>query len=35
VIRTVIPAVIMAGLVFTGLKVWTDVMADAPADASD
>jgi cytochrome c oxidase subunit 2 len=33
VIWTVIPAVIMAGLVFTGLKVWTDVMADAPADA--
>jgi cytochrome c oxidase subunit 2 len=33
IIWTVIPAVIMAGLVFTGLKVWTDVMADAPADS--
>jgi cytochrome c oxidase subunit II len=33
VIWTVVPAVIMAGLVFTGLRVWNDVMADAPADA--
>lgn len=33
VIWTVIPAVIMAGLVFTGLRVWNRVMADAPADA--
>lgn len=33
VIWTAIPAVIMAGLVFSGLKVWTDVMADAPEDS--
>jgi cytochrome c oxidase subunit II len=33
VIWTVVPAVIMAGLVFTGLRVWNKVMADAPADA--
>lgn len=32
-IWTVIPAIIMAGLVFTGLKVWTDVMAEAPEDS--
>jgi cytochrome c oxidase subunit II len=33
VIWTVVPAVIMAGLVFTGLRVWNKVMADAPANA--
>lgn len=33
VIWTVIPAIIMAGLVFTGLQVWNKVMDDAPADA--
>lgn len=33
VIWTVIPAIIMAGLVFTGLIVWNDVMADAPEDS--
>ena len=33
VIWTVIPALIMAGLVFTGLRVWNKVMADAPEDA--
>lgn len=33
VIWTVIPAIIMAGLVFTGLQVWNKVMDDAPEDA--
>lgn len=33
VIWTIVPAMIMAGLVFTGLIVWNDVMADAPEDA--
>ncbi|MCR9062460.1 MAG: cytochrome c oxidase subunit II [Cytophagales bacterium] len=33
VIWTVIPALIMAGLVFTGLRVWNKVMDDAPEDA--
>lgn len=33
VIWTVIPAIVMAGLVFTGLRVWNRVMDDAPADA--
>lgn len=33
VIWTVIPAIIMAGLVFSGLIVWNDVMADAPEDS--
>ncbi len=33
VIWTVIPALVMAGLVFTGLRVWNRVMDDAPADA--
>ncbi len=33
VIWTVVPAVIMAGLVFTGLRVWNKIMDDAPADA--
>jgi cytochrome c oxidase subunit 2 len=32
-IWTVIPALVMAGLVFTGLKVWNEVMDDAPEDA--
>jgi cytochrome c oxidase subunit II len=33
VIWTIIPAVVMAALVFTGLQTWTKIMADAPADA--
>lgn len=33
VIWTVIPALVMAGLVFSGLRVWNKVMADAPANA--
>jgi cytochrome c oxidase subunit II len=33
VIWTVIPALLMAGLVFTGLRVWNEVMGDAPEDA--
>lgn len=33
VIWTVIPALVMAGLVFTGLRVWNRVMDDAPEDA--
>lgn len=33
VIWTVIPAIIMAGLVFTGLRVWNKVMDDAPENA--
>lgn len=33
IIWTIIPAIVMAGLVFSGLRVWTKVMADAPADA--
>jgi cytochrome c oxidase subunit II len=33
VIWTIVPAIIMAGLVFTGLRVWNKVMDDAPADA--
>lgn len=33
VIWTIIPAIVMAGLVFSGLRVWNKVMADAPADA--
>jgi cytochrome c oxidase subunit II len=33
IIWTIIPAVIMAALVFTGLQTWTKIMADAPADA--
>jgi cytochrome c oxidase subunit II len=33
VIWTVVPAVIMAGLVFTGLRVWNKVMAKAPDDS--
>lgn len=33
IIWTLIPAVVMAALVFTGLKVWNKVMSDAPKDA--
>jgi cytochrome c oxidase subunit II len=33
IVWTLIPAVIMAGLVFTGLRVWNKVMSDAPKDA--
>ncbi|UBM57277.1 cytochrome c oxidase subunit II [Marinilongibacter aquaticus] len=33
VIWTVIPALVMAGLVFTGLRVWNTVMDDAPEDS--
>ena len=33
IIWTAIPAVVMAGLVFTGLQTWTAIMKDAPADA--
>lgn len=32
-IWTVIPAVVMAVLVFTGWRAWRDIMAEAPADA--
>ena len=33
IVWTLIPAVIMAGLVFSGLRVWNKVMSDAPKDA--
>lgn len=33
VVWTLIPAVVMAGLVFTGLRVWNKVMSDAPKDS--
>ena len=33
IVWTLIPAIVMAGLVFTGLKVWNNVMSDAPKDA--
>jgi|GWRWMinimDraft_12_1066020.scaffolds.fasta_scaffold00046_2 cytochrome c oxidase subunit 2 len=33
IVWTAIPAVVMAGLVFSGLKVWTKVMDEAPANA--
>ncbi|WP_341227720.1 cytochrome c oxidase subunit II [uncultured Arcticibacterium sp.] len=33
VIWTVIPAIVMAGLVFSGLRVWNKIMDDAPEDA--
>ncbi len=33
IIWTLIPALVMAGLVFTGLKAWNKIMSDAPADA--
>jgi cytochrome c oxidase subunit II len=32
-IWTAIPAVVMAVLVFTGWRAWTDIMADAPSNA--
>ncbi len=32
-IWTVVPAVIMAVMVFTGWRAWRDIMAEAPADA--
>ncbi|MFN3848698.1 MAG: cytochrome c oxidase subunit II [Spirosomataceae bacterium] len=32
-IWTLVPAVVMAGLVFTGLQVWNKTMADAPENA--
>ncbi len=33
VVWTLIPAIVMAGLVFSGLRVWNKVMSDAPKDA--
>ncbi|WP_337041550.1 cytochrome c oxidase subunit II [Emticicia sp. 17c] len=33
IVWTLIPAIVMAGLVFTGLTVWNRVMSDAPKDA--
>ncbi len=33
IIWTAIPAVVMAGLVFSGLQLWNQVMSDAPKDA--
>jgi cytochrome c oxidase subunit II len=33
VIWTAIPAVVMAGLVFSGLRVWTKIMDEAPANS--
>ncbi len=33
VIWTVIPMIVMAALVFTGYRAWTDIMSDAPQDA--
>lgn len=33
IVWTLIPAVVMAALVFTGLKVWNKVMSEAPKDA--
>lgn len=33
VIWTAVPAIIMAGLVFSGLRVWTKITAEAPADS--
>ncbi len=32
-IWTIVPAIVMAGLVFTGWKSWSAIMADAPKDA--
>ena len=32
-IWTVIPAIVLAALVFTGWKAWTDITSDAPANA--
>jgi cytochrome c oxidase subunit 2 len=33
IVWTLIPAIVMAGLVFTGLRAWNKIMSDAPADA--
>ncbi|MBK6976349.1 MAG: cytochrome c oxidase subunit II [Cytophagaceae bacterium] len=33
IIWTSVPAIVMAGLVFSGLRVWTKITADAPQDA--
>lgn len=33
IIWTIIPAVVMAGLVFSGLKTWTDITSPAPENA--
>ena len=33
IVWTLIPALVMAGLVFTGLRVWNKVMSDAPKEA--
>lgn len=33
IVWTLIPAIVMAGLVFTGLRVWNSVMSEAPKDA--
>ncbi len=35
IVWTIIPAIVMAGLVFTGLRVWNSVMSDAPAGAEE
>jgi cytochrome c oxidase subunit II len=34
IIWTIIPAVVMAGLVFSGLKIWTDITSPAPENAT-
>jgi cytochrome c oxidase subunit 2 len=33
IVWTLIPAIVMAGLVFTGLRAWNKIMSDAPEDA--
>lgn len=33
IIWTTVPAIVMAGLVFSGLRVWTKITSDAPANA--
>ncbi|PLK45817.1 cytochrome c oxidase subunit II [Emticicia sp. TH156] len=33
IVWTLIPAIVMAGLVFTGLRAWNRIMSDAPEDA--
>lgn len=33
IVWTLIPAIVMAGLVFTGLRAWNRIMSDAPQDA--
>jgi len=32
-IWTVVPAIVLAGLVFTGLQAWNDITSEAPADS--